>query len=239
VHLHYCCVIKDAENAKEYGHRSFEAALSILNMIRIAFIEDDAPTRQSWAVLFNGTPGFRCVSTHQTAEDALRTLPFESIDVAIVDLGLPVMDGVELIRCLKQRRPKLLVCVFTAHEDSEKVFECLKNGASGYILKKTPPAEILDQLTELIAGGSPISPVIARKVTEYFQKVPRSKERLEELTDRERDVLHHIAQGRTDKQISTQLGISTNTVRNHVSNIYSKLHVHSRAGATATYLGRK
>jgi len=207
-------------------------------MINVSLVEDDDQTRDAWAVLLNGTPGFRCVSTHRTAEDALAKLPIEEADVVVVDLGLPKLSGVELIRRLKLKRPKLLLCVLTVHEDPDKVFQSLKGGASGYILKKTPPAQILELIAEMVTGGAPMSPAIARKVAQYFHKLPNSAEDVDRLTDRERDVLHHISQGRADKQIARQLGISTNTVRNHVSNIYKKLHVHSRTEATVKYLGR-
>lgn len=207
-------------------------------MIHVALVEDDDRTREAWAVLLNGTPGFQCVSAYGSAEDALKSCEWEKADVVVVDLNLPELGGVELVRRLKQRRPKILVCIFTVHEDAEKVFESLKAGASGYILKKTPPAEVLEKLAELTAGGAPMSPAIARKVTKFFHALPNSATDLDLLTDRERDILHHITQGRSDKQIGHKLDISVNTVRNHVASVYQKLQVHSRTEAAARYLGR-
>jgi len=124
------------------------------------------------------------------------------------------------------------------HEDAERVFERLKAGASGYILKKTPPARTLEMLRELVAGGAPMSPAIARKVAGFFHALSPASEDMDQLTDREREILHHISQGFTDKQIGKKLQISDHTVGNHVSNIYQKLQVHSRSEATAKYLGR-
>lgn len=207
-------------------------------MIHVSLVEDDDRTREAWVVLLSGTPGFRCVSAHPSAEDAMKSLPYEKADVAVVDLNLPGLSGVDLVRRLKKRRPKLLVCIFTVQEDTEKVFESLKAGASGYVLKKTPPAQVLELLAELVAGGAPMSPAIARKVTKFFNSLPDSSNELDLLTDRERDILHHIAQGRSDKQIGDKLTISVNTVRNHVASIYQKLQVHSRMEAATKYLGR-
>lgn len=207
-------------------------------MIQISLVEDDDQTRDAWAIVLNGTPGFRCVSTHASAECALRNLPIEKADAVLVDLGLAGMSGIDLIRRLKQQRPKLLLCVLTVHEDTERIFESLQAGASGYILKRTAPAQILELLAEMMAGGSPMSPAIARKVTQFFHRLPTATKSLDRLTDRELDILHHVSQGKSDKQIAEKLGISVNTVRNHTSAIYDKLHVHSRTEATARYLGR-
>lgn len=207
-------------------------------MIHVALVEDDDHTRGAWTALLNGTLGFACVASHRSGEDALKARDWERANVLVVDLNLPGMSGVELVRCLKQRRPELLVCIYTVHEDTEKVFESLKAGASGYVLKKTPPAEVLEMLAELAAGGAPMSPGIARKVTRFFHELPQASSELDQLTDRERDILHHIAQGRSDKQIGEKLNISVNTVRNHVASIYQKLQVHSRTEAAARYLGR-
>ena len=231
VHLHYC----GANTARQTARAQSEPNQP---MIHVSIVEDDDRTRDAWVVLLNGTPGFQCVSTHPSAEDAVKSFPFEKADVAIVDLNLPGLSGVELVRRLKKRRPKLLVCIFTVHEDAEKVFESLKAGASGYVLKKTPPAQVLELLAELVAGGAPMSPAIARKVTKFFHALPDSSSELDRLTDRERDILHHINQGLSDKQIGGKLDISVNTVRNHVASIYQKLEVHSRMEAAAKYLGR-
>lgn len=207
-------------------------------MIHVSIIEDDDDTRAAWVVLLNGTPGFRCVSAHPSGEDALRTLSLEKTDLVVVDLGLPGLTGIEVIRRLKQQRPKTQWCVFTVHEDAGKIFDSLKAGAAGYVLKKTKPAKVLELLVELMEGGSPMSPAIARKVTKFFHSLPEPSTRLHLLTDRESDILDHISHGRTDKQISDRLKVSVHTVRNHVARIYKKLQVHSRTQATRKYLAR-
>lgn len=204
-------------------------------MIHVSLIEDDTRTRVAMEAIFNGTEGFRCVSSHGSTEDALKHLPLDRTDVALVDLTLPGMSGIELIRVLKQRRATVLCCVLTLHEDGERVFESLKAGASGYLLKKTPPSRLLEMLVEMVGGGAPMSPTIARKIAEYFHRQTAAKVKLESLTTRESEILHQIAQGLADKRIADKLEISANTVRNHVANIYQKLHVHSRVEASEKY----
>lgn len=208
-------------------------------MIRIALIEDDAKTLNAWRMLFDGTPGFRCVSTHPTAEDALKNLPADNVDLVVVDLGLPGMSGIEAIRLLKTRHGSLQFCVYTVNQDSDKIYDSLRAGASGYILKKTPPAIILEQIAELMAGGSPMSSVIARKVTQYFNGDTNPGHTGDGLSDRQREVLDLLARGATNKEIAESLGISFHTVGEHVKKIYERLHVRSRSEATAKYLGRK
>jgi len=209
-----------------------------MSFIRVAIVEDDDQAREALAVLFNGTPGFRCASAHRSTEDALKKLPVGECDVALVDLGLPGASGIECARELKRRRPGLQILVLTVHEDHEKIFESLKAGASGYLLKKTPLAELVQSVQDIHAGGSPMSPAIARKVTQYFQSLPPATGGLALLTDREREVLDLIARGRANKEIADQVGISTHTVDNHVRHMFEKLQVHTRAEATAKYLAR-
>lgn len=214
----------------------------VMAVIRISIVEDDDQAREALAVLFNGTPGFRCVSTHRSAEDALKKLPVEKCDVVLLDLGLPPKktgeEGIECARSLKRLRPELLLLVLTVHEDNAKIFESLKAGASGYLLKKTPHSRLAESVQEVVDGGSPMSPAIARRVTQYFQGLPPASGGLGVLSDRERETLDHIARGRTNKEIAQQLDISPHTVGNHVAKIYAKLQVRSRAEATTKYLGR-
>lgn len=207
-------------------------------MIRVALIEDAGKTRETWALLLNETPGFHCVAAYGTAEEALARLPATGVDVVLVDLRLPRMDGCGFIRELKRQQRKLLICVLTTYEDTDLIFASLRAGASGYLLKKTPPARILEGIQELTEGGAPMSPAIARKVTDFFNRVPSPADAGKDLTRREREVLELLAQGLADKGIATRLKVSIYTVRNHVSSIYSKLHVHTRAEATAKHLGQ-
>ncbi|HUR44778.1 MAG TPA: response regulator transcription factor [Candidatus Saccharimonadales bacterium] len=207
-------------------------------VIKVSIVEDDSRARQAMEEILNGTPGFKCGGTHANAQHALTHLPIEKPDVVLMDLGLPDLSGVECIRALKKARPELLVMVLTVHEEPQKILEALQAGASGYLLKRTPPARILEALTELASGGSPMTPGVARKVIQHFHNLPRSAERLDQLTDRELEVLHEMAQGSSNKEVATQLKISPETVRNHIRSIFDKLHVHSRTEAVVKYLAK-
>ena len=206
--------------------------------IRVSIVEDDAPYREALRLVFNGAPGFQCVSVHASTEDALAHLPGAKTDVVLMDLNLPGLSGVEGIRRLKERTPELLAAILTIYEETDKIFESLRAGASGYILKKTQPAQILEAVAELMAGGSPMSPSIARKVTQFFHRLPPPPDDLAELTDREREILHEVAAGATDKETGQRLGISSETVRVHLRSIYRKLQVNTRTAAAKKYFGR-
>lgn len=205
---------------------------------KVSIIEDDEGFANALATILNGTPGFRCLSTHATGEDALEDLPFTEANVVLVDLSLPGIGGAECIRRLRDRSDKPLFMVLTIHEDASRIFESLKAGATGYVLKKTPPAEILEAIAELVRGGAPMSPAIARKVAQHFHRERPGSASIGGLTDREREVLHSISGGHSVKEIAELLSLSVHTVRNHIKRIYEKLQVHSRAEATAKYLGR-
>jgi DNA-binding NarL/FixJ family response regulator len=201
-------------------------------------IEDDAGFADALSRILNGTPGFRCLSTHATGEDALEDLPFAEANVVLVDLSLPGIGGVECIRRLRDRSDKTLFMVLTVHEDAARIFESLKAGATGYVLKKTAPAQILEAIAELVSGGAPMSSAIARKVAQHFHNGGLGSDQIGDLTDREREILHQLSSGHSDKEIAEQMGNSIHTVRNHIKSIYAKLEVHSRSEATAKYLGR-
>jgi len=212
--------------------------LTRMSLIRISIVEDDDLARAALEVLFNGTPGFRCVSTHRTAEDALRKMPMEDCDLVLLDLSLPGASGIECARELKRRRPLLHVLVHTVHEDPDRIFESLKAGACGYLLKRTSMVQLTQAVQEAVNGGSPMSPAIARMVTQYFQSLPPSAAEAQPLTDREREVLDLIARGRKNTAIAQDLGLSPHTVDNHIRHIYEKLQVNSRSAAVARHLGR-
>jgi DNA-binding NarL/FixJ family response regulator len=210
--------------------------LAHVSRIRISIVEDDEKTREVLRALFNTTPGYECLTAHASTEDALAHLPLETCQVVLLDLSLPKASGIACARELKRRKPDILILVLTVHEDNEHIFQSLRAGASGYLLKRTPMAQLLASIEELLAGGSPMSPAIARRVTEHFQNPGARPPSLPHLTARESEVLELIARGRINKEIATQLRISPHTVGNHIRSIYEKMSVNTRAEATARYL---
>jgi DNA-binding NarL/FixJ family response regulator len=200
-------------------------------MVKVAIVEDDNEIREGLAVLINGSEGFQCVAAYSSAEDALSDLLKKKPDVVLMDINLPHMSGIECTRKLKELRPDLSIMVLTVYDDDESIFESLKAGARGYILKKTPPAKLLESILELYNGGSPISSRIARKIVQTFQVLGTSSEERENLSKRENEILAYLAKGYRYKEIAETLFISIETVRTHVRNIYEKLHVRSRTEA--------
>jgi DNA-binding NarL/FixJ family response regulator len=178
-----------------------------------------------------------CVAVYKTAELALQDIPSKQPDVAIVDINLPGMNGIELVARLKQRCPGVLCLILTTYEDTIQIFDALKAGACGYLLKRAPAEEIVSAIQQVHVGGSPMSPQIARQVVSYFHRQPAGNG-LEVLSDREREVLELLAKGSMYKEIASQLGISMDTVRTHVRKLYDKLHVRSKTEAVLRYLGK-
>ncbi len=206
--------------------------------IKIAIVEDNEEIREGLAVLINGSPGFVCVATYPDGEEALKYLAGERPDVVLMDIHLPKMSGIECVARLKERLPELQIMMLTVYEDDELVFKSLVAGATGYILKKTPPSELLEAIRNLHNGGSPMSSQIARKVVQAFQQTGKSHQETENLTERETEILSYLAKGYHDKEIADTLFVSVETVRTHVRNIYKKLHVRTRTEAALKYLGR-
>ena len=206
--------------------------------IRISIVEDRREYRNTLSALLTGAPGFRLVSADTTAEDARRNIPEAKPEVVLVDLKLPGMSGVELIRELKASFPELRSVVLTAYADDELIFDSLKAGASGYLLKRTPLPKLCEAIEEVHKGGSPMTPEIARKVTNYFRSLPQPSPEAATLTRREREILEHLAKGSRSKEIADKLYVSTDTVHTHLRHIYEKLHVHSRGEAVAKHLRR-
>lgn len=204
--------------------------------IKVAIVEDDEEVREGLSILINGSPGFQCVAAYPDAELAAKFLHAQEPDVVLMDIQLPGMSGIECIQKLREKRPELQIMVLTVYEDDDRIFKSLVAGASGYILKKTPPAELLEAIRDLHNGGSPMSDGIARRVVQAFQQMGVSSREMENLTGREMEVLSYVAQGYPDKEIAEKLFLSNETVRTHLRNTYRKLHVRSRTEAMVKYL---
>jgi DNA-binding NarL/FixJ family response regulator len=203
--------------------------------IKVSIVEDSDRFRESLVILIDGVEGFRCVGAHPTAEEALSRIPLERPDVVLMDIHLPGRSGVDCVRELKTRLPALPIMMLTANEDSEQIFNSLMAGASGYLLKRTPPNQLLEAIQEMHRGGSPMSTQIARKVVESFRRVAPANSPTQVLTDRENEILAQLAKGFRNKEIADQLGVSMDTVRTHLRHIYEKLHVQSRTEAVLKY----
>ena len=204
------------------------------DVIKVAIVEDNDRFRDSLTVLIEGSPGFRCVGSHRATETALARIPLDKPDVVLMDIELPKRSGIECVWELKQRLPNLPIMMLTAYDDPEKIFNSLRAGACGYMLKRTPPAELLAAIAEMHRGGSPMSTQIARRVVaSLHQKQPPAKEAV--LTQRESEILERLAKGYSNKEIANLLDLSLDTVRTHLRHIYEKLHVHSRTEALARY----
>jgi len=209
------------------------------NPIKVILIEDQRDVREGLAVLINGSPGFRCVAAFRTMEDALRAMGNPPPDVVLTDIGLPGMSGVEGIRLMKERNSELPIVALTIYDDDEDVFDALCAGASGYLLKNTPPARLLESLREVASGGAPMSPEVARRVVRLFREFRPPDQVSHQLTPQETGLLRLIIDGHSYKTAAARLGISTSTVSFHLQNIYQKLQVHSKTEAVAKALRNK
>lgn len=207
--------------------------------ITVSIVEDDRGILQSLlALLGDETPDakVRCVSSYATGELAVKEMAGTKPDVALIDINLPGMNGIDCVSKLKAQMPELNILMLTAYEDSDSIFNSLRAGAKGYLLKKTVPTELLPAIEQVQAGGAPMSMQVARKVVEHFQRRAKTASQFEQLTKREHEILALLAKGQFYKEIGDQLGISFSTVRAHLRNIYEKLHVQSRTEAAAKFL---
>ena len=212
-----------------------------MKTIQVSIIEDQEDIREGMRFLINQTAEFSCLSVFQDAEDALTGLSLKQPQLVIMDINLPGMSGIECIKRLKPRFPDMQFVMFTVFEDSEQVFDALSAGASGYLLKKTPPDKIINALKELHEGGAPMSTGIARKVISSLQQRSALQHNTTpdfKLSSRENEILQLLAKGLFYKEIANQLTISTGTVRQHIHNIYEKLHVQNRTEALNKIQGR-
>jgi DNA-binding NarL/FixJ family response regulator len=207
--------------------------------ITVSIVEDNDQLRGTLARVINRAEGFECISQYPTAEAALEALPNEKPNVVLMDINLPGIDGVECVRRLKPLLPNTQVVMLTVYEDTENIFNALAAGASGYLLKRTPSAELLTAIRQVLQGGSPMTAHIARKVVQSFQKpASAAKEPTEELSPRESEVLDCLSQGFLYKEIAEKLGISYETVHTYIRRIYEKLQVRTRTEAVAKFLRR-
>jgi DNA-binding NarL/FixJ family response regulator len=210
-------------------------------MINVILVEDNKTIRDGLAALINGTEGFKCSGAFSDCESFLSKLDSLSVDVVLMDIGLPGMNGIEGVKRAKQINPDLSILMLTVYEESEMVYDALCAGAYGYLVKKTPPSRLIEAIKEVSEGGSPMSSRIARQVITSFQnyKDIQSVDSQYNLSVREREVLNHLAEGSNYQEIADELFISVDTVRHHIRNIYKKLQVHSQSEAVAKAIRKK
>ena len=206
--------------------------------IAISIVEDQRDMRESLVEWLNNAPGLRCVGAHACAEEALRDIPGERPDVVLMDINLTGMNGIQCVGRLKQMLPRIQVLMLTTYDESDLIFDSLRSGANGYLLKNMPRAELVAAVEQVHAGGAPMSFKIARKVIDHFHKTPKTASELDQLTVREHDILKLLAKGYMYKEIADHLGISMSTVRTHISAVYEKLHVQSRTEAAMKLVGQ-
>ena len=212
-----------------------DSVLLTLPMIKVSIVEDDAKLRETLVRYFAGQPGFRCLKAYPNAEAALADIPQHPPDVALMDINLPGMSGIECVSRLREVVPSLKIIMLTVFEESEQVFKALSAGAFGYLVKSNRPAKILEAIREVHGGGSPMSGHIARKVVQSFQAQAAARAETDTLTARELEVLQGLSRGHPYKGIASELGISLSTVRTYIQRIYEKLHVHSQTEAVMKF----
>jgi DNA-binding NarL/FixJ family response regulator len=204
--------------------------------IKVAIVEDDAVVQSTLCTLLNESSGFRCVVACSSGEKAVEEVPQACPQVVLMDINLPRMSGIECTRRLKARLPKVQVLMLTVYEDSDHIYKALRAGATGYMLKRSEPDEVLAAIRDILEGGAPMNSQIARKVVQTFRVSADSLEPEIRLTNREEEILSCLAEGYSDKELAEKLGITVPTVRTHLSHIYEKLHVQSRTEAVIKYL---
>jgi DNA-binding NarL/FixJ family response regulator len=207
--------------------------------IAVCLVEDDRRTRESLTELLSRAPSLHFVASYGTGEEAVRLLPAARPQVALVDINLPGMNGIACVVKLKELIPEINVLMLTTHDEGDLIFESLRAGASGYLLKNRAHAGLVEAVEQVHAGGAPMSMQVARKVVRFFEQAPVRNNDLATLTTREQEILALLATGRLYKEIGDRLGISLSTVRGHLHKVYAKLHVQSRTEAVLKYLGQR
>jgi DNA-binding NarL/FixJ family response regulator len=199
--------------------------------IKVAIIEDQQVLREGLAFLVDSTGGFRCTGSFGSVEQALRRIGDDLPHVVLIDIGLPGVSGIEGIRILKDHWPDLLMIMLTVYEDDQKIFDALCAGASGYLLKRTPPAKLVESLNEVVTGGAPMSPEVAKRVISLFRNIRPPERADHSLTPHELRLLKMLVDGHSYKTAAAELGSSINTIGTHMQSIYRKLQVHSKSEA--------
>jgi DNA-binding NarL/FixJ family response regulator len=206
--------------------------------IGVSIIEDNTGARESLKALLERKSGLRCIGAYANGEQALRKIPGELADVFLVDINLPGMSGIECVARLKEIAPKAQILILTTYDEDDLIFESLRAGANGFLLKNMPPSELMQAILQVHEGGSPMSMRIARKVVKFFQASGQPS-KLSALTSREQEILGLLAKGYLYKEIADRVGVSLSTVRAHLHAVYEKLHVHSRTQAVIKFLNTK
>jgi DNA-binding NarL/FixJ family response regulator len=213
------------------------ASVAEIVQIKVAIVEDDEGIRSGLSTLIRRASAFRLAGDYPDAETALREIPRHPPDVVLMDINLPGMNGVECVRQLKASVPTVQFLMLTVYEDSESLFNSLKAGASGYLLKRTASARLLEAIRDVYGGGSPMTPQLARRVVQFFSRPPAEGDSpVSRLTPGEKEFLDQLANGYAYKEIADRMKISIDTVRSYVRTVYEKLHVHSRTEAVVKYL---
>jgi DNA-binding NarL/FixJ family response regulator len=209
------------------------------DLLKVVIVEDVRTLRDGIRMLIDGTDGLHCTGSYRTMEEALEKINHLLPDVVLSDIGLPGMSGIEGVRLLKERYPSLTVLMLTVYEDDERIFNALCAGACGYLIKKTPPARLLESIREASNGGSPMSPEIARRVVNLFRKIRPPEESDYRLTPHELRLLKLLVEGHNYKTAAAELNVSFNTICFHIKQIYEKMQVHSKSEAVVKALRNK
>jgi DNA-binding NarL/FixJ family response regulator len=205
-----------------------------MSNIKVVIFEDNTNLRRGLIALINGSDGFECAGAFGNCDNLIKNITDSKPDVVLMDIKMPGMDGIEAVKILKLQFPEIKILMETIFEDDEKVFQCICNGAEGYILKNTPPVQILEAIREIHEGGAPMTPSIARKVLAMFKSgTSFTRDEPYNLTERESEVLKYLVNGMSYKLVADKCCVSLDTVRSHVKSIYKKLQVHSKSEAVS------